>query len=163
MDSPPTLISSQIISEETFNLKENDKDIKLTVIRTTQFIKYNLNEIGSLDIFEGSFTFDDFKKISNVFGIFNSLEEIQNSLNNMFSSNKFELKVINKNQINLNLKINILEKIIDVKIPLIQREMSQKEIIEKLLNDNKQLINEIKSLKEENQLIKLNLQTLRND
>ena len=163
MDSPPTLISSQIISEENFNLKENDKDIKLTVIRTTQFIKYNLNEIGSLDIFEGSFTFDDFKKISNVFGIFNSLEEIQNSLNNMFSSNKFELKVINKNQINLNLKINILEKIIDVKIPLIQREISQKEINEKLLNENKKLINEIKLLKEENQLIKLNLQKLQND
>ena len=163
MDSPPTPISSQIISEETFNLKENDKNIKLTVIRTTQFIKYNLNEIGSLDIFEGSFTFDDFKKISNVFGIFNSLEEIQNSLNNMFSSNKFELKVINKNQINLNLKINILEKIIDVKIPLIQREISQKEINEKLLNENKKLINEIKLLKEENQLIKLNLQKLQND
>ena len=163
MDSPPTPISSQIISEETFNLKENDKNIKLTVIRTTQFIKYNLNEIGSLDIFEGSFTFDDFKKISNVFGIFNSLEEIQNSLNNMFSSNKFELKVINKNQINLNLKINILEKIIDVKIPLIQREISQKEINEKLLNENKKLINEIKLLKEENQLIKSNLQKLQND
>ena len=81
----------------------------------------------------------------------------------MFSSNKFDEEVINKNQINLNLKINILEKIIDVKIPLIQREMSQKEIIEKLLNDNKQLINEIKLLKEDNQLIKLNLQTLRND
>ena len=163
MDSPPTPISSQIISEETFNLKDKDKNIKLTVVRTTQFIKYNLNEIGSLDFFEGSFTFDDFKKISNVFGIFNSLDEIQNSLNNMFSSNKFELKVINENQINLNLKINILEKIIDVKIPLIQREMSQKEIIEKLLNDNKQLINEIKLLKEENQLIKLNLQKFRND
>ena len=73
----------------------------MTIIRTTQSIKYKLNEIGLLDYFEGSFTFDDFKKISNVFGIFNSLEEIQNSLNNMFSSNKFELKVINKNQINL--------------------------------------------------------------
>ena len=163
MDSQPTPICSQIISEETFNLRKNEKNIRLTIIRTTQSIKYKLNEIGLLDYFEGSFTFDDFKKISNVFGIFNSLEEIQNSLNNMFSSNKFELQVINKSQVNLSLKINILEKIIDVKIPLIQREMSQKEIIEKLLNDNKQLINEIKSLKEENQLIKLNLQTLRND
>ena len=90
MDSQLTPISSQIISEETFNL--NDKNIRLTISRTTQYVKYNLNEIGSLNYFQGSFSFDDFKKISNVFGIFNSLEEIQNSLNNMLSSNKFDFK-----------------------------------------------------------------------
>ena len=156
-----TQISSPIISEETFNLK--DKNIRLTVIRTTQYVKYNLNEIGSLNYFQGSFSFDDFKKISNVFGIFNSLEEIQNSLNHMLSSNKFDLKVINNSQINLNLKINILDKIINVQIPLMQKEISQKEINEKLLNENKELINEIKVLKEENQIIKMNLQKLQND
>ena len=73
------------------------------------------------------------------------------------------LKVINNSQINLNLKINILDKIINVQIPLMQKEISQKEINEKLLSENKEFINEIKLLKEENQIIKKNLQKLQND
>ena len=61
------------------------------------------------------------------------------------------------NQINLNLKVNIFKKIIDINIPLTQREISQKEINEKVMNENNELKKEINHLKEENKNIKLSL------
>lgn len=163
MSIPPNPFDSLVINEENYIIKHKGKEKKLNIIRTNQEIKFKLTQEELTEKYEGNFTLEDFIKLSNVFGLFNSLEEIQRSLNQMFSSNKYELKEINQYQINIDLKITVFEKLFEVRIPLIQKEMGQKDFIEKLMNDNNNLKNQINLLKEENKSIKLTLQKYQND
>ena len=152
--------NSKPLSTDNFNISFEGKECLLNISRTSNSMKIVLNLIEYTNVFEGNFTYEELNKLSNVFTFFNSLEEIQKSLKQTISSKKAELIKINNNQINLILKINILEKLIDICIPLTQRNINQKEINEKLLNENKDLKKEINNLKEENKNIKLTLEEI---
>lgn len=152
---------SKPLSVETFNLTHEGKECKLTLTRTSKSLKLNLNLDDYVTFFEGNFTYEEVVKLNNIFRIFSSLEEIQKSLTKIISLKKnIELKKIKNNQINLNLKENVFEKKIEVNIPLIQREISQKEMNEKLMNENRELKKEISYLKEDNKNIKMNLELI---
>ena len=154
MEAPTLLIESKTLSVDTFNLLFENKECTLNISRTSTSLKFVLKQTEYNNIYEGNFTLEELNKISNIFMLLNSLEEIQKSLKQTISSKKVKLIKVNINQINLILEANVFEKTIDIIIPLIQREINQKEIIEKLLNDNKDLKKEIICLKEENKNIK---------
>ena len=162
MEAPVVINDSNPLNIDTFNLNYKDKEYKLTICRTSVALKLTLNQIDYPFIFESKFTYEELVEISNIFGIFNSLEEIQKSLKNTIDAKKFELINTQNNQINIGLKVNIFEKRIDISIPLIQREFNQKEINEKLLKENFELKKEINNLKEENKNIKLTLNEIQN-
>ena len=162
MEAPVVINDSNPLNIDTFNLNYKDKEYKLTICRTSVSLKLTLNQIEYPFIFESNFTFEELLKLSNIFGIFNSLEEIQKSLKNTIDAKKFELINTQNNQINIGLKVNIFEKRIDISIPLIQREFNQKEINGKLLKENFKLKKEINNLKEENKNIKLTLNEIQN-
>ena len=124
-------------------------------------LKFSLEFEENLNnIYEGNFSYEELNELINIFAIFNNIDEIEKSLKQAISSKKLELSKINESQINLNFKENIFGKIIDISIPLNQREIDQKEIIQILLKENKDLRNEIINLKEENKNIKLTLDSL---
>ena len=162
MEAPVVINDSNPLNIDNFNLNYKDKEYKLTICRTSVSLKLTLNQIEYPFIFESNFTYEELVKLSNIFGIFNSLEEIQKSLKNTIDAKKFELINTQNNQINIGLKVNIFEKRIDISIPLIQREFNQKEINEKLLKENFKLKKEINNLKEENKYIKLTLNEIQN-
>ena len=161
MDTPDPSNIQKPLSIENFSLIFENKNCILTLSKMSNALKFSLEFEENLNnIYEGNFSYEELNELSNIFTIFNNIDEIEKSLKQAISSKKLELSKINESQINLNFKENIFGKIIDISIPLNQREIDQKEIIQILLKENKDLRNEIINLKEENKNIKLTLDSL---
>ena len=161
MDTPDPSNIQKPLNIENFNLVFEDKNCILTINKMVNALKFSLEFEGNLNnIYEGNFSYEELNELSSIFKIFNNIDEIEKSLKQAISSKKIELSKIKESQINLNFKENIFGKIIDISIPLNQREIDQKEIIQILLKENKDLRNEIINLKEENKNIKLTLDSL---
>lgn len=149
MEAKNILNDTKPLSSESFNLLFDNKKCILTISRNLKELKFYLNFEENLDSFEGNFSYEELIKLSNIFGIFSNVEEIEKPLKQTISSQKLELIKVKDSQMNLNFKVNIFEKIIDIYIPLNQREMDQKEINKIILKENKDLKNEINILKDE--------------
>ena len=146
---------------ESFNLIFKEKEYKLSIIRASSILQFVLSIEGKPHNFEAIYTYTELVRLSNIFGLFSNLEEILKYLKQTISSNKYQLIDIRHNQINLQLNVNVFEKIIDITIPLCQKEINQKEINDKLLEENKELRKDINFLKEENIKIKQELEELK--
>ena len=145
------------LSWESFNVSFDNKKCLLTISRNLKELKFSLNFEDNLNTFEGNFSYEELIKLNNIFQIFNSIEEIEKSLKQAISENKLELIKVKDIQMNLNFKVNFLAKRIDIYMPLNQRKINEKEIIQILLKENKELKKEINNIKEENKIIKLTL------
>ena len=117
MEVPKLSNDLKPLSNETFNLIFEEKECKLTISRTPILLKLILNQYDYTYAFEGNFTFEELIKINKIFGLFNTIEEIEKSLINAISSKKSELKKMKNTQINLIIKDKIFEKIIEINIP----------------------------------------------
>ena len=131
-----------LLEEKKYNLEINSTDRQI-------FISLLPNE-GNTYSYEGISSLEEIKNINNIFNYFNSISSIRNSIESNIQKNKYEIKRINNNQINIILKVDFFENVVDASIPLKQKKRNQEEIINDLIEENKILRNEIKTLKQEN-------------
>ena len=102
-----------------------------------KFILAHKNKNGICLKFEKSFTFEELNKISKWFKIFDSLEEVYEDI----------IKLMENKQVNINLEENIaklvfninMEKIKEFDIVLEKKELTKDELINNLINENKEL------------------------
>ena len=76
---------------ESFNLIFKEKEYKLSIIRTSVTLQFVLSTVGIPHNFEVIYTYTELVRLSNIFGLFNNLEEILKYLKQTISSNKYQL------------------------------------------------------------------------
>jgi hypothetical protein len=134
---PPNPFSNSIIKE--YQIITNNTNFNLSIYFSNSLffkLKY-LNENDELNKFEKKLLLDDLKKISKWFNIFDSLEEVFSDI----------IKLIENKQINIIIENNIaklifdinMEKIKEVIINLEKKELTKDELIDNLIEENKQL------------------------
>ena len=134
---PPNPFSNSIIKE--YQIITNNTNFNLSIYFSNSLffkLKY-LNENDELNKFEKNLLLDDLKKISKWFNIFDSLDEVFSDI----------IKLIENKQINIIIENNIaklifdinMEKIKEVIINLEKKELTKDELIDKLIEENKQL------------------------
>ena len=134
---PPNPSSNSIIKE--YHIITNNNNFNLSIYFSNSLffkLKY-FNENEELDKFEKKLSLDDLKKISKWFNIFDSLDEVFSDI----------IKLIENKQINIIIENNIaklifdinMEKIKEVIINLEKKELTKDELIDNLIEENKQL------------------------
>ena len=134
---PPNPFSNSIIKEYQIITNNNNFNLSIYFSNSLFFKLKYFNENNELDKFEKKLSLDDLKKISNWFNIFDSLDEVFSDI----------IKLIENKQINIIIENNIaklifdinMEKIKEVIINLEKKELTKDELIDKLIEENKQL------------------------
>ena len=163
MEAPTIFSDTKILNLEKCDLLFEGNKCLLTIARSLQKLKFNLKVDENTNVFEGNFSYEEFIKLNNIFGLFYNLEEIEKSIKQSISDKNIELTRGKGEQMNLYFKVIVLAKTIEVNIPLNKREKNQNEIVKLLLEENKDLKKEINSLKEENKDLKKEINDLKEE
>ena len=134
---PPNPSSNSIIKEYQIITNNNNFNLSIYFSNSLFFKLKYLNENDELNKFEKNLLLDDLKKISKWFNIFDSLDEVFSDI----------IKLIENKQINIIIENNIaklifdinMEKIKEVIINLEKKELTKDELIDNLIEENKQL------------------------
>jgi hypothetical protein len=134
---PPNPFSNSIIKEYQIITNNNNFNLSIYFSNSLFFKLKYFNENEELDKFEKKLSLDDLKKISKWFNIFDSLDEVFSDI----------IKLIENKQINIIIENNIaklifdinMEKIKEVIINLEKKELTKDELIDNLIEENKQL------------------------
>jgi len=137
MEAPKPFIP---LKKKDFQIDLNKGYANLSICCSNNSISFILNHknINNECLkFEKTFTFEELNKISKWFRIFDSLEEVYNDI----------IKLMENKQINISLEENVaklvfninMEKIKEFDIFLEKRELTKDELINNLINENKEL------------------------
>ena len=96
--------------------------------------------------FESTFSFDQLNEISKWFKIFDSLEEVYEDMIKLMEKKQIQINK-EKNCVNLVFTIN-MEKIKEFNISLEPKELSKDEIINNLVQENKELKTKVNNIEE---------------
>jgi len=159
-------------TKNSYIIEENNNkyECSLKVIDDKLNIEIKLKQKEGELIYINSFTFEELNKIHKIFLLYNNINDCLKAIKEIFEDKKVSIKSINENEININLKVNVInnEEIINLKIPIKERTRDDilKEInfikkenqdlkervekIEKYINelDNKRSLKGVKTLKD---------------
>ena len=159
-------------TKNAYIIEENNNkyECSLKVIDDKLNIEIKLKQKEGELIYINSFTFEELNKIHKIFLLYNNINDCLKAIKEIFEDKKVSIKSINENEININLKVNVInnEEIINLKIPIKERTRDDilKEInfikkenqdlkervekIEKYINelDNKRSLKGVKTLKD---------------
>jgi len=159
-------------TKNAYIIEENNNkyECSLKVIDDKLNIEIKLKQKEGELIYINSFTFEELNKIHKIFLLYNNINDCLKAIKEIFEDKKVSIKSINENEININLKVNVInnEEIINLKIPIKERTRNDilKEInfikkenqdlkervekIEKYINelDNKRSLKGVKTLKD---------------
>ena len=132
-----------------FQISLGKDNSNLSICCSNNSIKFMLSHKSKSDKylkFEKSFTFEELNKISKWFKIFDSLEEVYEDI----------IKLMENKQVNINLEENIaklvfninMEKIKEFDIVLEKKEQTKNELINNLINENKELKIKVNNLEQ---------------
>ena len=135
--------------KKDFNISLEKNKANLSICCSKDSIIFTLNNKNKNNEcveFEKSFTFEELNKISKWFKIFDSLEEVYEDI----------IKLMENKQININLEENIaklafninMEKIKEFDIVLEKKEFAKDELINNLINENKELKIKVNNLEQ---------------
>ena len=145
MEAPKPILSQTPSKMKEFPISIGKDDYKLTIICFSGSIKFILNNTTNNEEqikFEINLTFEELKKLSKWFNIFDNLEEVFVDIIKLIE-NKHINVIKEENSAKLIFNINI-EKIKEFEIFLSKRELSKDEIINILIQENKELKNRLK-------------------
>ena len=168
-EAPIAKMTPKFVREKNYKVKLNDSDYNLLISSFNESINFLLSPLTKNNIYsyEENYNFEKLSKINKIFLVFDSIETIGQSIEQMIENNKYSIIEKNEN-VEINLKVTLFDKLIDINLTLKKKAISQnqinKNIIEQIndLNDkignlmqqNKNLNDEIQILKEENKTIK---------
>ena len=159
-------------TKNSYIIEENNNkyECSLKVIDDKLNIEIKLKQKEGELIYINSFTFEELSKNHKIFLLYNNINDCLKTIKEIFEDKKVSIKSINENEININLKVNVInnEEIINLKIPIKERTRDDilKEInfikkenqdlkervekIEKYINelDNKRSLKGVKTLKD---------------
>ena len=145
MDTP------KILDTNTYNLKNNDQSIKLTLSSLSNSLVIKIIEDDSIlnRCYSADFTLENLKKLNNYFKLFESIQELIAELSNLIEENKINFS-FNNNSIDLilNLSIKVIEKVI---LPIPESEQDIKEVVSSLCTTVNTLKKKVQKL--ENKLL----------
>ena len=167
-EAPVPIITPKFINEKNYKVKLNDIEYNLLIRSDNESINFLLSPltIKNLYSYEEIYNFEKLSKINKIFLGFDSIETIRQSIEKMIENSKFSIKEKNEN-VEINLKISLFEKLIDINLILKKKDINQNQInnnifgqltdlndkIEKIMKENKNWNDEIQVLKEENKKI----------
>ena len=155
-------------SSELFNFIIDDKKYILKLSYNSEILSFEIIENNSVSLKEFSLlqTYDELQKIDKYFILFDSIEDIYNSLKRLIEEKNLEL-IREENTIQIKIKNSITNKYFYINIQ--KREKNIKNKIDSLFNYivslNKKvndLENQIKNTNKENNLLKQNLKLYEN-
>ena len=168
-EAPVPIITPKFINEKNYKVKLNDIEYNLLIRSDNESINFLLSPliIKNLYSYEEIYNCEKLSKINKIFLAFDSIETIRQSIEQMIENNKYSIKEKNEN-VEINLKVSLFEKLIDINLILIKKNMNQNQInknifeqlnelndkIEKLMQVNNDLTKKMEMLKEENKQIK---------
>ena len=167
-EAPLPIMSPKFINEKNYKVKLNDIEYNLLIRSDNESINFLLSPltIKNLYSYEEIYNCEKLSKINKIFLAFDSIETISQSIEQMIENNKYSIKEKNEN-VEINLKVSLFEKLIDINLILKKKNINQNQInnnifgqltdlndkIEKIMKENKNLNDEIHVLKEENKKI----------
>jgi len=86
MEAPTIFSDTKILNIENCDLLFEGNKCLLTIARGLQKLKFNLKIDENTNVFEGNFSYEEFIKLNNIFGLFNNLEEIEKSIKQSISN-----------------------------------------------------------------------------
>ena len=142
---------TKIMNTNTYNLKNNDQSIKLTLSSLSNSLVIKIIEDDSIlnRCYSADFTLENLKKLNNYFKLFESIQELIAELSNLIEENKINFS-FNNNSIDLilNLSIKVIEKVI---LPIPESEQDIKEVVSSLCTTVNTLKKKVQKL--ENKLL----------
>ena len=145
MDTPKTLVTPS--KNKDFTISKEKDTYTLSLGYTSEVLIFSLvhkNEKGDSLNYEKSFSLQDLNNISKWFKLFDSLDEVYEDL----------IKIIDKKQLSINSEENTeklvfdvnMEKIKSFEIILEKKVLSKEDIIDKLVQENKELKDKVQIL-----------------
>ena len=128
-----------------FNLKYNDKIYLLTISNISETINFSIVNSYNEEYSE-SYSLEKLIYINKIFSMFDSLEKVRNSIEEIIKAKKYLLEINDKNII-ITLKISLFEKIIEVSLNLNKKKINQNNLNDLMIKQIKELKNEINNLK----------------
>ena len=164
-EAPGPIMTPKLVNEKNYIVKLNDLDYNLLISSDNRSINFILSPLTKKNFysFEENYDSEKLSKINKIFLAFDSIETIRQSIEQMIENNKYSIKEKNEN-VEINLKVSLFEKLIDINLILIKKNMNQNQInknifeqlnelndkIEKLMQVNNDLTKKMEMLKEEN-------------
>ena len=145
MEAPKPILTQNPSKMKEFPISLGKDDYKLTIICFSDSIKFILNNTSKNDEqikFEINLTFEELRKLSKWFNIFDNLEEVFVDMTKLIENKQINV-IKEENSAKLIFNINI-EKIKEFEIFLSKKELSKDEIINILIKENKELKNRLK-------------------
>ena len=154
----PEIITPKETIKESFDIKQTERDYKLTLLIINQEITLNLLDQNDLmKEYEKKITFDELKQMHKLFSTFTATGEFVDYLKALIENERVKIIKIGENKLPIELMIEYLLKQNIVKIDLLPKKVDfdliAKDLYQKIsvLNEKYQkIISENETLKKEN-------------
>ena len=136
-------------SINTFNLKNNDQSIKLTLSSLSNSLVIKIIEVDSIlnRCYSADFTFEKLVKLNKYFKLFETIQQLIIELSNLIEENKITFSFNNNSMdLTLHLPLKVIEKLI---LPIPETEQDIKEIVSGLYTTLNTLRKKVQKLENE--------------
>ena len=139
-EAPIAKMTPKFVREKNYKVKLNDSDYNLLISSFNESINFVLSPLTKNNIYsyEENYNFEKLSKINKIFLVFDSIETIGQSIEQMIENNKYSIIEKNEN-VEINLKVTLFDKLIDINLTLKKKDISQNQI-------NKNIIEQINDL-----------------
>ena len=143
----------KFLNEKQYNVKLDNTECLFIISSKFNSIKFELKPLQNYIYYQKIFTLDNLVHINKIFVVFDSIETIRSSLEEIIEKNKFTLQK-RENNIEIIFKVPLFEKIIDLNLILEKKIIKQEQLNENFLEEIKILKDDMKILKTENKELK---------
>lgn len=152
MESKPE-IEESFSDEKQFNIKLHNSECAFIISSSSNCIKLELKPFFKCIYYKKIFSLEDLIKINKIFVVFDSIEVIRKSFQEIIEKDKYSIQQKSQD-IEIILKVQVFEKIIDISLILEKQIINQEILNEKLYEEIQSLKEEIEILKQENKELK---------
>ena len=141
--------TQKITSINTFNLKNNDQSINLTLSNLSNSLVIKIIEVDSIlnRCYSADFTFEKLVKLNKYFKLFETIQQLIIELSNLIEENKITFSFNNNSMdLTLHLPLKVIEKLI---LPIPETEHDIKEIVSGLYTTLNTLRKKVQKLENE--------------
>lgn len=143
----------KFLNEKQYNVKFDNTECLFIISSKFNSIKFELKPLHNYILYQKVFTLDNLVHINKIFVVFDSIETIRSSSEEIIEKNKFTLQK-RENNIEIIFKVPLFEKIIDLNLILEKKIIKQEQLNENFLEEIKILKDDMKILKTENKELK---------
>ena len=141
-------------NEKQYIIDLNNTKCLLKITSSSSSIKFELKPELKSFYYEKIFSLEDLININKIFVAFDSIETLRKSFEEIIEKKKYSIQEKSRD-VEIILKVQIFEKLIDINLILERTKIGQEKLNEILYEEIKGLKEEIKKVKEENNELKI--------